>query len=198
MEHVKIRTATPADAAELLKIYAPYVENTAITFEYEIPTVQEFEGRIRNVLKKFPYLVAELDGEIVGYAYVSPFHERAAYQWGVETTVYVRGDKKKHGIGKALYEALEKILALQNILNLNACIGYPKVEDEHLTKNSVQFHERMGYRFVGEFYKCGYKFGRWYNMVWMEKHIGEHKEQPVQVKTFDEVRSVVAENYGIL
>lgn len=197
MKDIKIRTVTPADAEELLKIYAPYVENTAITFEYEVPTVQEFEGRIRNILKKFPYLAAEQDGEIVGYAYVSPFHERAAYQWGVETTVYVRGDKKKQGIGKALYEALENILALQNILNLNACIGYPKAEDEHLTKNSVQFHERMGYRFVGEFYKCGYKFGRWYNMVWMEKHIGEHTENPAPVKTFEEVRSAAAEKYGI-
>ena len=197
MNSINIRTATPADAAELLKIYAPYVENTAITFEYEVPTVQEFEDRICNVLKKFPYLIAELNGEIVGYAYVSPFHERAAYQWGVETTVYVREDWKKHGIGKALYEALEKILALQNILNLNACIGYPELEDEHLTKNSVQFHERMGYRFVGEFYKCGYKFRRWYNMVWMEKHIGEHKEQPVPVKTFDEIRDIAEQKYGI-
>ena len=197
MNSINIRTATPADAAELLKIYAPYVENTAITFEYEVPTVQEFEDRICNVLKKFPYLIAELNGKIVGYAYVSPFHERAAYQWGVETTVYVREDWKKHGIGKALYEALEKILALQNILNLNACIGYPELEDEHLTKNSVQFHERMGYRFVGEFYKCGYKFRRWYNMVWMEKHIGEHKEQPVPVKTFDEIRDIAEQKYGI-
>ena len=89
------------------------------------------------------------------------------------------------------------ILAEQNILNLNACIGYPEVEDEYLTKNSVQFHEHMGYRFVGEFYKCGYKFGRWYNMVWMEKHIGEHLDDQPAIKKFDDVRIAVAEKYGI-
>ena len=109
----------------------------------------------------------------------------------------MREDQKKSGVAKALYMALEQILAEQNILNLNACIGYPEVEDEYLTKNSVQFHEHMGYRFVGEFYKCGYKFGRWYNMVWMEKHIGEHLDDQPAIKKFDDVRIAVAEKYGI-
>ena len=91
-------------------------------------------------------------------------------------------------MGRELYEALEHALFLQNILNVNACIAWPETEDEHLTKNSVQFHEHMGYRLVGEFYKCGYKFGRWYNMVWMEKHLGEHREHPEAVKRFEEIR----------
>ena len=197
MSKSRIRVAVKEDAGVLLAIYAPYVEKTAITFEYEVPSVEEFAGRIENTLKKCPYLVAERDGAIVGYAYASAFHSRAAYQWGVETTVYVREDQKKKGIGRELYDALEKTLALQNILNLNACIGYPTVEDEHLTKNSVLFHAHLGYRFVGEFDKCGYKFGRWYNMVWMEKHLGEHPDTPPAVKPFDAVRAEIAALYGI-
>ena len=193
----KIRVATLEDAKTLVEIYTPYVEKTVITFEYEVPSVEEFKGRMAHVLEKYPYLVAERDGEIVGYAYAGEFKSRAAYDWAVETTVYVREDQKNSGVGKALYMALEQILAEQNILNLNACIGYPEVEDEYLTKNSVQFHEHMGYRFVGEFYKCGYKFGRWYNMVWMEKHIGEHLDDQPAIKKFDDVRIAVVEKYGI-
>lgn len=185
---VRIRTAVLQDASELLALYAPYVEHTVITFEYEVPTLQEFEARMRRIMEKFPYLVAEQDGRIVGYAYAGAFRERAAYQWGVETTIYVRQDCKKQGIGRKLYEVLEKLLAMQNILNLNACIGYPEQEDEYLTRDSVRFHERLGYRMVGTFKKCGYKFGRWYDMVWMEKMIGTHTDKPAAVKTFAEVK----------
>lgn len=188
MTDIKIRAVTKADANELLEIYRPYVEKTAITFEWEVPTLQEFEGRIAHVLEKYPYLAAERKGEIVGYAYAGRFHGRAAYDWAVETTVYVREDQKKTGVGKELYLALEKALGLQNILNLNACIGYPEVEDEYLTKNSAQFHRHLGYRLVGEFYKCGYKFGRWYNMVWMEKLIGEHGDNPPAIRKFCEIQ----------
>ena len=188
MSEIRIRTATPEDAEELLYIYRPYVEKTAITFEWEVPTLAEFEERIRNTLKKYPYLVAERDDEIVGYAYAGTFKGRAAYDWDVETTVYVREDQKGTGVGKQLYQRLEKVLAMQNIQNLYACIAYPEVEDEHLTKNSVQFHEHLGYLWIGEFHKCGYKFGRWYNMVWMEKFIGEHNDEPGRVKTFGEIQ----------
>lgn len=184
---VKIRVATPADATELLKIYEPYVKNTAITFEYEVPSIQEFAGRIENTLKRYPYLVASINGKIMGYAYVSPFKTRAAYDWAVETSIYVSQEERGHGIGRRLYDKLEEILKKQNILNLNACIAYPEVEDEHLTKQSVQFHEHLGYRLTGEFTKCGYKFNRWYNMVWMEKLIGEHVSQQPAVKTFKKV-----------
>ena len=186
MNEIIIRTATPEDAKELLEIYAPYVKNTAITFEYEVPSEDEFKKRIEQVLEKYPYLVAENNGEIVGYAYASAFHSRAAYQWGVETSIYVKKCKRNSGIGKVLYQELERILKLQNILNLNACIAYPEVEDEYLTKNSVEFHQHLGYELIGEFHKCGYKFNRWYNMVWMEKHIGEHSEEPLPVIPFRE------------
>ena len=179
-----IRTATPGDAGELLAIYTPYVTDTAISFESEAPGLSEFQKRIENTLKRYPYLLAESAGEILGYAYAGPFVGRAAYDWAAETTIYLKTDKKKMGIGRALYEALEKVSRAQNILNLNACIGYPEADDEYLTGNSVQFHGHMGYRMVGEFHKCGYKFGRWYNMVWMEKILGEHGERPEEVIPF--------------
>lgn len=187
MEEITIRPAVKQDAEALRQIYAPYVEKTAITFEYEVPTVEEFAGRISNVLRRYPYLVAEVNGEPAGYAYAGPFKERAAYDWAVETTVYVREDMKNHGIGRALYEVLEKALAAQGILNLNACIAFPEKEDEYLTTDSVKFHERMGFNETGRFHKCGCKFGRWYDMVWMEKHIGTHEENPAEVRSFSEV-----------
>ena len=182
MEEITIRTAVRQDAEALLQIYAPYVKNTAITFEYDVPSVKEFAGRISKVLQKYPYLVAEVNGEPVGYAYAGPFKERAAYDWAVETTVYVRENLKKSGIGRALYTALEKELSAQGNLNLNACIAFPETEDEYLTTDSVKFHKKMGFETAGRFHKCGCKFGRWYDMVWMEKLIGEHVENPPAVR----------------
>lgn len=183
-----IRVATPQDAEALLAVYAPYVTDTAITFEYEVPSLTEFRERIRHTLERYPYLVMEQDGEILGYAYAGPFKERAAYDWAVETTIYVKQGMKEQGIGRKLYQALEDTLIRQNILNLNACIGYPTVEDEYLTRNSMEFHQHLGYRLVGQFYQCGYKFGRWYDMVWMEKLVGEHGVEPVRVKPFPELQ----------
>lgn len=181
----KIRVAVPEDAEALLRIYAPYVEKTAITFEYDVPAVREFTGRIEKTLKRYPYLVAEEDGQILGYAYAGPFHERAAYDWAVETTVYIAQNAKRRGLGKRLYDALERALAAQNILNLYASIAYPAGEDPFLTRDSVEFHQRLGYRVVGRFSQCGYKFDRWYDMVWMEKHIGVHTAVQPAVKPFD-------------
>ena len=187
-----IRIASPEDAKELLAIYAPYVLKTAITFEYDVPSEAEFRGRIERTLAKYPYLKAVVNGETVGYAYAGPFHSRAAYAWGVESSVYVREDMRRLGVGEGLYQKLEEALRMQNILNVNACIATPAKEDEHLTMGSVRFHERMGYRMVGEFSQCGYKFGRWYNMVWMEKHLGEHAHNPAPVRLFPEI----AEAFG--
>lgn len=182
-----VRAAAPEDAAALLEIYAPYVEKTAITFEYAVPSPEKFAGRIARTLERYPYLAAEAEGRIMGYAYAGPFKERAAYDWAVETTVYVREEAKRQGVGRTLYAALERCLAAQGVLNLNACVACPEREDEYLTRDSVDFHRRMGYRLAGEFRQCGCKFGRWYNMVWMEKHIGLHPADPPPVKPFSEV-----------
>ena len=184
MSEIIIRNAKLHDATILLEIYRPYVEKTAISFECETPTLEEFINRMNKVKQRYPYIVAEKDGEIVGYAYASAFHSRAAFDWCVETTVYVREDQRKAGIGKKLYVELEKLLAKQNVLNLYACIAYTENPDEHLNNNSVEFHEHFGYRLIGVFEKCEYKFGRWYDMVWMEKHIGEHKDNPLPVNSY--------------
>ena len=176
-----IRMAEASDARELLEIYGPYVENTAISFEYEVPSVEEFSHRIEKTLKFYTYLVAETEGIIVGYAYVSPFKEREAYAWAVETTIYIREGWKGRGCGKQLYLVLEEMLKKQNIQNLNACIAYTDEEDEHLTNASMKFHQHMGYQLVGTFHKCGYKFEKWYDMIWMEKMIGEHPLKPDSV-----------------
>lgn len=175
MENIVIRSASVNDAEALLKIYAYYVENTAITFEYDVPTLEDFQKRITNTLKKYPYLVVEKEGTILGYAYAGVFKDRAAYDWSAEVTIYLKYDAVKCGLGRMLYEALETEMKKRGFLNLYACIGYPIEEDEYLTRNSAEFHAHLGYQTVGEFHKCGYKFGRWYNMIWMEKLIGEHK-----------------------
>lgn len=132
------------DAAALLAIYAPYVRETAITFEYDAPSEKEFAGRIAHTLEKFPYLVAENDGEIVGYAYAGAFHPRAAYQWCAEMSVYVKRDARRMGVGRKLYDAMETILSMQRLTNVEACIAVPSAPDAHLTLDSVRFHEKMG------------------------------------------------------
>ena len=176
IDDISIRSAESEDANELLNIYAYYVNETAISFETEVPSVKEFKIRMEKVMKNYPYLVAQKNNEILGYAYLHPFVGRKAYELSAETTIYLNPYKKKMGIGKKLYSVLEDIAKAQNITNLYSCIGYVDKEDEYLNNNSVQFHEHIGFRMVGKFENCGHKFGRWYHMVWMEKIIGEHGE----------------------
>ncbi len=180
---IQIEKVTVNDTKELLAIYKPYVEDTAITFEYDLPSEDEFADRIRAISAKYPYIKAvDEDGKILGYAYAGSFKGRAAYDWAVETTVYLQKDCRGKGVGKIIYEALEDILKKMGILNLNACIAAPKNQDPHLTEGSIHFHKKLGYDLVGEFHDCGYKFNTWYNMVWMEKMIGDHvsDQKPVE------------------
>lgn len=205
---LRIRVATLADAARCHEIYVPYVRDTAVTFEYEPPTLDEFRTRMAKTLERYPYLVAERtgleapgangsDSRIVGYMYVSPFKARPAYDWAVETSIYVDRACRRGGVGRALHDAMERCLTAQGILNMEACIATTDVEDEHLTNDSWRFHERMGYRLVGEFRQCGFKYGRWWNMIWMERHIGEHRSDQPPITPFPQVRDQVRERYGI-
>ena len=194
---VMIRVARQEDAPALLAIYAPYVERTAITFECEVPSEEEFASRMRAVRARHPYLVAERRGELVGYAYAGPFVGRAAYDWAAETSIYVDMGCRRQGVGGALHAALEGALRGQGILNMEACIAVPVEPDEYLTHNSQEFHAHMGYRLVGEFERCGCKFGRWYDMVWMEKIIGEHVTCPVRPLRFDELDTAALARCGI-
>ena len=183
---ITIRNATLEDAPRILEIYDYYVNNTAITFEYETPTLEAFQERMNRIMQCYPYLVIEKDGRIKGYAYAGPFKERAAYDWSCETTIYLEQNSFKCGLGRKLYEALEEALTRMGILKLYACIAYPEREDEFLTMNSANFHEHLGFREVGKFYKCGYKFERWYHMIWMEKIIGNHRNNQEPIKKYVE------------
>ena len=184
-----IRPASLEDAEALLDIYAYYVENTAITFEYTTPSLEEFRRRIAGTLQKYPYLCAVRDGQVLGYACAGPFASRAAYGWAAETTIYLRRDVRGGGLGRRLCTALEEALKAMGVLNLYARIAAPpEEEDEYLTRNSTGFHAHMGYRTAGRFSRCGCKFDRWYDMVCMEKFLGDHREHPAPVRPYPETR----------
>lgn len=175
MQPFSIRPATPADARSLLAIYAYYVKHTAISFEYEVPTEDDFRARIERTSRRYPYLVAEQGGQVLGYAYAGQIGVRAAYDWSCEVTIYLDRSATKQGIGRALYEELERRLKEMGIVNLYACVARPDEDNEVLSCNSADFHAHMGYAEVGRWHHCGYKLGQWCNIVWLEKIIGEHR-----------------------
>ena len=164
-----IRVAVEADVPAILAVYAPYILTTTYTFEYDVPTLSDFLERFRGITQQFPWLVWEEGGEILGYAYASPPYTRAAYRWCAEPSVYLRPEARGRGIAKALYDALEKILTVQGYQVL-----YALITEENLA--SRRFHEKMGYRFSVLFPDCGFKFGRWLGLIWMEKRL-----KPVEI-----------------
>ena len=176
---MEIRLATAEDAEEILAIYAPYVRNTAITFEYDVPDVGEFCTRIETTLKNYPYLVAVEEGKIVGYVYAGAFRKRAAYQHSAEMSIYLDEQCRQQGIGRLLYQELEQRLLEQNVLSVYAGVTTSDREnDAFVTNTSVRFHEKMGYTKIGEYHLCGYKFDQWYNVAWFEKTLGIRPEKP--------------------
>ena len=167
----KIRFATEKDAEEILEIYAPYIKKTAITFEYDVPSLLEFSGRIAEIQKKYPWIVYEENGKILGYAYGGPEYTRAAYQWTVETSVYLSEEARGKGIGTALYEKILDILKKQNF-----CICYAKINDDN--KASIMMHEKYGFKQIGIKKNCGYKFEKWHSVVFFEKQLNEFSVPP--------------------
>lgn len=157
-----IRMAKAADIPAMLEIYGPYVKNTAFSFEYTVPTQEEFTRRFTEYTRQLPWLVWEEDGRVLGYAYGSLPFTRAAYAWCAEVSIYLSPEVQGRGVGRRMYTALEHILRLQ---------GYRVVYSLVTTENSgsIAFHEKMGYRFTAEFPGCGLKFGRWLGIIWMEK-----------------------------
>ena len=153
---VVIRDAVPADAERIREIYDYYVRHTAISFEYETPTREEMRERMHRTMARFPYLAAERDGVVQGYAYAGPFKERAAYDWCCELSIYLAQDARKCGMGRRLYAAMEERLRDMGVLNLYACITCPDREDEYVSRNSMEFHSHLGFRQVAEFRSCGY------------------------------------------
>ncbi len=166
-----IRLATPDDAAGILAIYAPYIENTSFTFETETPSKEAFAERIKNYLQNWPWLVCEINGMIAGYAYATRYRERTAYQWCTESSVYIHDDFQRTGIARALYTALFEILKIQGFRNVYAVINLPNDQ-------SVAFHESCGFHYFATYEKVGYKLGKWKNVGWWRSILNEFGDEP--------------------
>ncbi|HMG68312.1 MAG TPA: GNAT family N-acetyltransferase [Chitinophagaceae bacterium] len=175
-----IRVAAKGDAAPILDIYAPYIENTSFTFETEVPTIDAFKERIDGYLQSWPWLVCEIDEVIAGYAYGTKHRERTAYQWSLESSVYVHDDYQRGGVAKALYTALIDILKLQQFRNLYAVINLPN-------EKSVAFHENLGFAYFATYKNVGYKLGRWKNVGWWELQLNEYSIEPAAPTKFPEI-----------
>jgi phosphinothricin acetyltransferase len=168
-----IRLAAPKDAQAILSIYEPYIINTAITFETETIPVEKFCDRMAGIQSRFPWLVYERDGKIIGYAYASSYRERAAFAWDCECSVYVAEEAHRKGIATRLYIQLFEMLKTQGYYNVYAFITYPH-------DSSVQLHKKFGFDEVGIFHKTGYKMGRWWDLIVMEKALQDFDEKPVK------------------
>ncbi|MHC5737000.1 arsinothricin resistance N-acetyltransferase ArsN1 family B [Nostoc sp.] len=167
-----IRLANESDALEMLAIYAPVVRETSISFEIDPPSKMEFEGRINNYQQQMPWLVCEINGELLGYAYATPYRTRAAYQWSVESSVYVDVESRRKGVAKALYTSLFGLLQLQGFYNVFAVIALPNPA-------SVAMHEAVGFSPVGVFYRVGYKFNEWHDVGWWQLSLQQELPLPV-------------------
>lgn len=179
MNDVKLRLADITDAESLLAIYAEYIA-TSITFESVLLTVEEFRQRITEISAVYPYIVCEHKGEIVGYAYVHRFKERAAYAWGVESSIYLKPQSCGMGLGKILYRALLDICRAQNIRTIYGCVTSPNIPSEHL-------HQSLGFRHIGTLYRAGYKAGNWHDVNWYEKSLGDYPPNPPEIKKISEI-----------
>ena len=185
-----IRFATEADIPAILEIYAPYVLNTTFTFEYTVPTAAEFTARFRTITAQCPWVVWEEDGKVLGYAYGSLPFERAAYAWCSEVSIYLAPQVQGKGVGRKLYRVLEAIMT---------CQGYQVVYSLITSENtgSLTFHERVGYRFTANMAKCGYKFGRWLGVIWMEKRLQDSDvpgKMPVPWHCVEKLDELLSEN----
>ena len=184
-EAVCVRAAALEDAEQLLEIYTPFVisEDSSlsnVSFELAAPDVEEFRQRIQDISKQFPYLVGEVNGQILGYVYCHPYRERLAYQWSVEVTIYLAPAGQGKGLGRLLYETMEKLLCLQGVTMAYSCIT---VGNDH----SIKMHEALGYRLIGTFSKSGCKNGQWLDTVWLEKQLQPCPKQPDNIKSWWEL-----------
>ena len=166
-----IRLVTADDPGQILEVYKPYVLNTANTFEYDVPTAEEIRKRIEKISAQYPYLVCEHDGQIIGYTYGSTHRERTAYQWSAEVTVYVKEDFHRHGVARALYNALFAMLKMQGYHSMYAGVLSTNIK-------SVGFHRAMGFEDIGIFKNIGYKLGEWHSNLWMQGFLKAHDTEP--------------------
>ncbi|MGE4549513.1 MAG: N-acetyltransferase family protein [Intestinibacillus sp.] len=180
MPEITIKPATAEDAAGMLALYAPYVEHTTVSSEYEAPSLAEFTGRIETYTRQTPWLVCRIAGEVAGYGYASPHRSRAAYQWSVETSIYVAERFHRHGVARALYTALFELLTRQGYYNIFVGITSPN-------ERSVKFHSAMGFVISGAYQNSMYKFGEWRDVIWMAKSLRPHEGAPHPTLPFPEL-----------
>lgn len=166
-----IRLAERRDIPGILEIYAPFILDTAVTFEEEIPSEESFWERMQSIMSELPFLVCEIDGRIAGYAYASGYRSRASYRWSKEVSVYIHPDFKRRRVAHALYTSLNEMVRYQGIADLLAIITMPN-------ESSVGFHEHFGYVKCGEFSKVGYKLNQWQNVGWFELFLQDENESP--------------------
>jgi len=166
-----IRAALASDASSILAIYAPYILNTAVSFETEVPSKENFSQRIIKNQETYPWLVYESQGTIAGYAYASRHRERAAYQWSVESSVYVNSDFQLKGIATKLYKALFELLKYQGCRNVYAGITLPN-------EKSLRFHEKIGFQKIADYTNIGYKLNRWNTVSWFQLSLNDYSDAP--------------------
>jgi L-amino acid N-acyltransferase YncA len=185
-----IRLATPNDAVGVQAIYAPIVRDTAISFELEPPTVEDMAKRMAETLARLPWLVCEHRGDILGYVYASQHRTRPAYQWSVDVSVYVHGQARRAGVGRALYRSLFALLALQGFYNAYAGITLPNPA-------SVGLHESLGFQAVGVYRAVGYKLGAWHDVGWWQLTLQERVTPPQLPTDLRTVRQSAAWNAAL-
>jgi phosphinothricin acetyltransferase len=178
-----IRQIEQTDIEQVLEIYRPYVERTIISFEYEVPSLEEFSNRVQTNTTDYPWLVCECNGRIVGYAYGSRHRYRTAYQWSPEATVYMNEDYHRQGLARVLYQTLFALLKLQGYVNVYAGIGLPNEKSEG-------FHKALGFDEIGVFKKIGYKMGKWHDTKWLQLHLVAHMTDPAPPRSFAEVEGI--------
>lgn len=167
---LQFRSATRSDIPDILNIYAPFIKNTTVTFEYEIPSIEEFTARFEKITAEFPWLVCEEDGRIIGYAYASHAFTRAAFRWDADLSVYILPEYQNRGIGKEFYRLLEKELYDLGYHNI-----YALITGEN--KKSCRFHQVLGYELLGTLPSTGFKHGTWLDLYWYGKRLRE-KDAP--------------------
>lgn len=175
-----IRLARKSDSEDILRIYAPYIRDTAISFETEVPTVDDFADRIEGICKQYPYLVYQADDKIVGYAYASKHRERDAYCYDVDVSIYVLPEFHGSGVADKLYNCLFKILKELGYYNAYAAYTVPNAK-------SMKFHSKFGFSLIGTHHKTGYKFGQWHDVTWLEKLIIEVCDKPGLIKSINDL-----------
>lgn len=168
---IEVRVATKRDAKEILDIYAPSILNASISFETEVPSIEEMQKRIETILQTYPWIVCVVDGKVAGYVYGSKYRDREAYQWSCECTIYIHEQYKGKGIGKELYQLLFQLLERQGFRTVYAVVTLPN-------EGSVNLHEKCGFEKFAVFENVGYKFGQWHSVGWWKLRLNDYTPDP--------------------